>query len=239
MDERMKSSELVRKLKEIATDCKTLYVMGGIGYPLNAKGKQRAYGNSWNKKPDRVPYVEAASDDTFAFDCVCLIKSVLWGFSADPNKIYGGATYASNGVPDIGADAMINKCKDISTDFSKIIPGEAVWLPGHIGIYIGDGLAVECTPAWKNCVQITACNCNKSGYNRRNWTKHGKLPYIMYDTEKKLETGNDIIWELINGKHKVEINEVNRAIKAMDKAKTSTEYCSLYWILYKLVNGND
>ena len=53
-------------------------------------------------------------------------------------------------------------------------------MKGHIGIYVGDGLAVECTPAWKNCVQITACNCSKSGYQRRNWTKHGKLPYVTY-----------------------------------------------------------
>ena len=83
-------------------------------------------------------------------------------------------------MPDIGADSMIGVCKDVSTDFSKIEVGEAVWCKGHIGIYIGGGLAVECTPAWKNCVQITACNCTKSGYSRRNWTKHGKLPYVSY-----------------------------------------------------------
>ena len=55
---------------------------------------------------------------------------------------------------------------------------------------------------------------------------------------QKLETGNDIIWELMNGKHKIEITEVDRAVKALDKAKKNNEYCSLYWILYKLVNGN-
>ena len=75
---------------------------------------------------------------------------------------------------------MITKCKDISTDFTKIEIGEVVWMSGHIGIYIGGGLAVECTPRWDNKVQITACNCSKSGYNMHNWTKHGKLPYISY-----------------------------------------------------------
>ena len=78
------------------------------------------------------------------------------------------------------ADQMINVCKEVSTNFSKIEIGEAVWMCGHIGVYIGDGLAVECTPKWANKVQITACNCSKSGYNRRNWTKHGKLPYVTY-----------------------------------------------------------
>lgn len=55
---------------------------------------------------------------------------------------------------------------------------------------------------------------------------------------KKLESGNDIIWELMNGKHKVEIKEVSKAVKALDKAKNDPEYLSLYWILYKVVNGN-
>ena len=56
---------------------------------------------------------------------------------------------------------------------------------------------------------------------------------------KKLETGNDIVWELINGKHKVKIAEVDRAVKALDKAKNNQEFMSLYWILYKMVNGNE
>lgn len=124
--------------------------------------------------------ISAASADTFGFDCVCLIKGLLWGWSGDASKIYGGASYKANNVPDIGADSMITVCKEVSTDFSSIEIGEAVWMKGHIGIYVGDGLAVECTPAWKNCVQITACNCSKSGYQRRNWTKHGKLPYVTY-----------------------------------------------------------
>lgn len=51
-----------------------------------------------------------------------------------------------------------------------------------------------------------------------------------------LETGNDIVWELMNGKHKIEINEVKRAIDALDKAKNSQEFMSLYWIIYKIVN---
>jgi hypothetical protein len=58
--------------------------------------------------------------------------------------------------------------------------GEAVWTNDHIGVYIGKGLAVECTPSWADKVQITACNCSVSGYKRRNWKKHGRLPYVTY-----------------------------------------------------------
>lgn len=174
-------AQLAAKAKEVAQKYKTLYVMGCFGAPMNASNKKRYCANhTYNKAAARQAMINAASADTFGFDCVCLIKGLLWGWNGDASAIYGGAKYASNGVPDIGADSMIGVCKDVSTDFSKIEVGEAVWCKGHIGIYIGGGLAVECTPAWKNCVQITACNCTKSGYSRRNWTKHGKLPYVSY-----------------------------------------------------------
>ena len=179
----MKASDFVAKLKDIATNYKTLYVMGCFGAPMTTANKKRYIDHHpYNKQPARVKLINAASADTFGFDCVCLIKGVLWGWSGDKSKIYGGAKYATNGVPDVDANAMINLCSEVSTDFSKIEIGEAVWTNGHIGVYIGNGLSIECTPAWKNRVQITACNCSKPGYNTRKWKKHGKLPYIDYAT---------------------------------------------------------
>ena len=53
----------------------------------------------------------------------------------------------------------------------------------------------------------------------------------------KLESGNDIVWELMNGKHKIKIEDVTRAVKALDNAKNNPEFMSLYWILYKMVNN--
>ncbi|MBP3448367.1 MAG: hypothetical protein J6K51_05050 [Clostridia bacterium] len=178
----MKSTDFITKLKNIANNYKTLYVMGCFGAPMTPANKKRYCNNhAYNKKAARTQMIMAASADTFGFDCVCLIKGVLWGWCGDKNKTYGGASYAVNGVPDIGADAMITKCSGVSKDFSSIVPGEAVWMPGHIGVYIGDGLAIECTPAWDNCVQITAVGNigKKAGYNTRTWTKHGKLPYTF------------------------------------------------------------
>lgn len=66
-----------------------------------------------------------------------------------------------------------------------------------------------------------------------------KFKDMISTPAKKLETSNDIIWELMHGKYKVKIDDVKRAITALDGAKNSQEYMSLYWILYKLVNGND
>lgn len=184
----MKASEFIEKLKDVVENHKTLYVMGCFGAPMNAKNKIRYCNNhSYNKQANRTKFIQAASADTFGFDCVCLIKGILWGWRGDKNRVYGGAQYAINGVPDIGADTMIKKCADVSTNFTELVPGEAVWTTGHIGVYIGDGLAIECTPAWKNKVQITAVKNmgTKSGYNARTWKKHGKLPYIEYDIVDK------------------------------------------------------
>lgn len=183
---KMKSKEFIRRMISAATDYKTLYVMGCFGAPMNSKNKVRYTNNhNYNKQATRKKMIQSASDDTFGFDCVCLIKGILWGWDGDPTKVYGGAEYASNGVPDINADMMIKKCAGVSTDFSNITPGEVCWMAGHIGVYIGDGLAVECTPAWDNRVQITAVGNigKKPGYNTRTWRKHGKLPYVDYSDQ--------------------------------------------------------
>lgn len=185
----MTAKELAAKAADIAKNYKTLYIMGCFGAPMTEKNKKRYTNNhSYNKQADRTAMINAASADTFGFDCVCLIKGILWGWCGNENAVYGGATYASNGVPDIGADSMIKVCEDVSSSgWADMKVGEAVWLPGHIGIYIGDGLAVECTPKWDNRVQITAVGNmgERPGYNTRTWEKHGKLPYVTYHEEEQ------------------------------------------------------
>jgi hypothetical protein len=163
-----------------AAEKKTLYVYGAYGFPLHEENKQRILkGYAYNRKPERKEKIQKAQADTFGFDCSGLIKGLLWGWQGTTGK-NGGAVYASNAVPDQNADTMIANCLDVSTDFTRIQVGEAVWLPGHIGIYVGDGLAVECTSKWADGVQLTACNTPKEGYPTRAWKKHGKLPSVSY-----------------------------------------------------------
>lgn len=187
---KMKAQTLVDKAVDIAKNYKTLYVMGCFGAPMTAENKKRYTQNhSYNKAADRTRMINAATADTFGFDCVNLIKGILWGWCGDASKRYGGATYptaamfAAGACPDVGADGMIAKCTDVSTTgWTSMVPGEAVWCSGHIGVYIGNGLAVECSPRWENKVQITAvAGCGKkAGYNTRTWTKHGKIPWVDY-----------------------------------------------------------
>ena len=181
----MSANDFIAKAKDIAQNYNTVYMWAVFGAPVTESiiaTKTRQY-PSWYTASKQASFRKLIGKDYFGFDCVNLIKAILWGWKGDRSKTWGGATYASNGVPDTNANGMITKCLNVSaSNWASITPGEVVWMSGHIGIYIGDGLAVECTPKWKNRVQITAVGNigPKAGYNTRTWTKHGKLPWINY-----------------------------------------------------------
>lgn len=182
----MTNIELKEKVVDIAKNYKTIYGMGTWGWIVTKSAINRKVKESSWWTTSKVNIVKKViGKNYFMFDCIGLIKGILWGWNGS-NKIYGGAGYACNGVPDVNTEGMLAKCKNVSTNFSNVEVGEYLWMSGHCAIYIGDGLCVECTPIWKNGVQITAvANIGKkSGYNSRTWTKHGKLPYITYEKEE-------------------------------------------------------
>lgn len=184
----MTNKEFVSKLLDVVNNHKTVYMWGVFGAPVTESlivSKAKQYPD-WYTPERQASFRKLIGQGYFGFDCVNLIKGILWGWTGDATKTYGGAVYKSNGVPDVSANGMLPLLIDVSTDFSDIEEGEAVWMDGHIGVYIGDGKVIECTPRWANGVQITAChNIGKiPGMNGRVWTKHGKLPFIDYVEDK-------------------------------------------------------
>lgn len=187
----MTVSEFCSKLKQAEYN-KTLYVAGAFGAPMTSYNKDRYIREyAYNSAAERKKLIIKADKNTFGFDCVCLIKGILWGWNANNKAPYGGAAYCSNGVPDIDTEQMINACEDVSTDFSNIEFGELVWQTGHVGVYLNNGLVVECTPAWgTNKVIFTNLgnlNFTRPEYHTRWWKKHGKLPWIDYTANKKID----------------------------------------------------
>lgn len=182
----MKQSEFIQKAK-LALDSKTTYATGAFGASIgNFPDQLERYVKNTPKLENTIR-ARAANPPCFAFDCVCMVKGILWGWCADEDDVYGGATYKSNGVPDISVNSIINKCIDVSTDFSKIQAGELLWMNGHVGIYIGNGYAIEATSDWAAKVQKSVVSNIKtaaSGEYKRTWTKHGKLPWVEYEKEK-------------------------------------------------------
>lgn len=184
----MKQKEAVRRLISVANDYKTLYVNGTWGWPMTKANKERACRkNKYNIEHKAQIY--AASADTFGFDCSGLIKGVTaWGWDGNPNKQYGGAGYAINGVPDINEVGIAEACTEKSSDFSKIKPAMAVWMDGHIGVYVGDGHVVEATADWESKVVISDIGPNgersRNGVRGRPWAQYGKMPWIEYEGDE-------------------------------------------------------
>ena len=167
----MQNIEFIEKLN-VAVNCKTLYVKGGFGLTLNAKGKERAI-NAYTYNKCRADKINAMPNDSFGFDCCGLVKGVIWGFTGDPKKTYGGAVYKSNGLDDVTELGLRKLCTHRSTDMNNILPGELLYMKGHCGVYIGNGKVYESTPSGKDGVQETTLNYHK-------WTEHGQLPGIEY-----------------------------------------------------------
>ncbi|WP_295249633.1 MULTISPECIES: NlpC/P60 family protein [Ruminococcus] len=125
-------------------------------FPCNneAGGEMRQVGEKWLGK--RV------------CDCIGLIKSYAW-YNADSGEIVAG----SNGFTDCGANSIWSNVTE-SGPISNMpnTPGLAVWMDGHIGVYIGNGEVIE--------AQGTAYGVVKTELNGRGWTKWLKIPNIKY-----------------------------------------------------------
>ena len=125
-------------------------------------------------------------------DCVGLIKGYLWSETATSVPKY-------NAKQDVSANGMLSVCKEkgsIST--MPDIPGVLVFLPGHVGVYIGNGYVVE--------AKGHAYGVVKTALKGRGWKNWGKCPWITYETKtvKPSSTGKksvDVIAkEVIEGK---------------------------------------
>lgn len=179
------ANDFIAQALWICKNLNTVYALGMWGWQVNNKTvAQKAKQLPSFYTSGKIAFLNSLSG-AWGFDCVCLIKAILWGFGSDLNDVHGGAKYASNGVPDFGADGVKNHCTLYTTDFSIIRPGAVLHMPGHVGIYIGDGLAVECTAAWESKVIITAVGNigKKLGYHTRHWDEWGLLKYVNYSTD--------------------------------------------------------
>ena len=216
----MKQSDFLKQLN-LSLNVNTVYGSGAFGASIgNFPSQLERYAKNTLKrcgKEEEQKLRKAASNPPcWAFDCCGLVKGIIWGWNAVEDSVYGGAVYESNGLDDIGAgkDGLIAKCYDVTDDFSNIIPGELLWLDGHVGVYIGDGMEIECTTAWDDKVQKVECwNVKKTGRGR-SWDKHGKMPWIEYDIKKSYSV---VIGEFTT---EVEAVEIQNALKALGTEST-------------------
>lgn len=111
------------------------------------------------------------------FDCIGLVKAYLWNEN-------GKIKYNSN--QDKSADTMLSICKEkgpINT--MPEMPGILVFMPGHVGVYIGNGEVIEARGFNYGVV--------KTRLTGRGWKNWGKCPYLQYVYEKSKPEKESVI----------------------------------------------
>ena len=102
-------------------------------------------------------------------DCVGLIKGYFW--SKDANDM--APKYKSNGFNDFSADSLLVHCVQKGPiETIPEIPGVAVFLKGHVGIYIGNGEVIE--------ARGHAYGVVKTKLKARPWKNWGIIPELQY-----------------------------------------------------------
>ena len=104
-------------------------------------------------------------------DCIGLIKGYLWSNTSTSTPKY-------NASQDVSANGMLEKCVSKGAISSMPdVPGILVFLPGHVGVYIGGGYVIE--------AKGHAYGVVKTRLAGRGWKSWGKCPWITYESVTK------------------------------------------------------
>lgn len=181
----IKVTDFIAQLKNIADNYNTIYGKGGFGHPCTemAIDNLKAAYPEWYNAERVAALKKLVGKQYYIFDCICLIKALFWGWNGNFKATYGGAVYDSK--TDYTERGLLDNCTSKSDDFSNIVAGELVYMPGHVGVYVGNGQVIECSPKWENDVQYSNLG-NVGKYktgNYRIWSSHGRLQGVDYSTE--------------------------------------------------------
>ena len=103
-------------------------------------------------------------------DCVGLIKGYFWTKDADSTEY----DYQSNGMKDVSADMLFNIATKKGTNIDEMprIPGVAVFMAGHVGVYAGGCWVIEARGHAYGVVKTKLC--------QRAWKKWALIPGLEY-----------------------------------------------------------
>lgn len=181
------------KASELVSFCKSMlgmpYWYGTCVYKCTSgtlanKTKQYPshYGSARTAK-----YKSDISKKLVCADCVGLVKGFFWTNGGKTVKEAIGtdnkitSKYGANGCPDKSAGGMLNWCKSKGAKNGSIsslpdVPGILLFSPGHVGVYIGGGEAIEARGFKYGIVQTKVAS--------RSWTTWAYMPsaILEYDT---------------------------------------------------------
>lgn len=151
--------------------------------------KRRQYPSHYTEDRHET-YLEYIKQHKIATDCVGLIKSYLW-------ELDGVIQYKRDGIPDVSAKGMYNRCSEKGriADGIPHIPGVLVFNKdkSHVGIYDGHGRVIEAQSFAKKVRVNTLAS-------RPTFTLWGICPDIKYaegetevpETAPEINTGKEV-----------------------------------------------
>lgn len=157
--------------------------IGLVGYCEKQLGRPYWYGTFGQKasaslhsnRKKTYPKMYTATDFPGQYgqkvhDCVGLIKGYFWTKDADSTEY----DYQSNGMKDVSADMLYNLAKQKGTNMNEMprIPGVAVFMPGHVGVFVGGCDVIEARGHSYGVVKTKLCN--------RSWKKWAFIPGLEY-----------------------------------------------------------
>lgn len=156
------------KYAQNALKCRWGYVYGTYGQVLEPELLDTCEKRYSDQVTPYLDFTKINWMDGRVTDCVGLIKGYGW---FDPQS--GEIRYRTNGMPDLNANGMVQAAAEKgSIDTIPEIPGLAVWMDGHIGVYIGNGEVIEAMSSKKGVV--------KTKLKGRGWNSWLKVPSIQY-----------------------------------------------------------
>jgi len=157
-----------------ALDCRSGYVYGAVGQSITPAflrlQANRFFGNSRaNLTNSEVNDIYRTYGGHPAFDCIGLIKAYSW-IDESTGEI---SAHNQNAMPDCSANGILAETPAYGAiPFMPDIPGLAVQMSGHIGIYVGNGEVIE---AQSNHVGVI-----KTKLKGRGWKWYVLVPTLTY-----------------------------------------------------------
>jgi|CZCB01.1.fsa_nt_gi cell wall-associated NlpC family hydrolase len=171
----MKTSEGLIEFVKSKIGCPYWYgTFGNIASESLLKYKSQQYPKHYTENREATYRSQFGKQ---VFDCSGLVKAYLW---TDEN---GKIVY--NSAQDLSANGFYKNCP-VSGTISTMpdLPGLLVFMPGHMGVYIGNGEVVEARGFSYGVV--------KTELLKRPWKNWGVCPWIQYKGTGDIDVDNKL-----------------------------------------------
>lgn len=139
------------------------------------------------------------AEQCWTCDCLGFVHTLINGFCGDRSILGGGAVMDDFVCYSDEITTITQYCYDQSSDFNIIDPGEILYMPGHVGLYIGEceplgdgrkfNVAECCYSSFGGGGMLTWVDADGLRRNHKNgatagyWTRHGKCVRVEYDID--------------------------------------------------------